>query len=249
MIDKPIVIPAKIRIHACRPAFVKWHEAEWRTKDGKPDKGSEGKKKPKYGVNLLIDPSSEQGKADIKAIKDEAARLMDLRYGGRENWPKVNPATGMGAPIWCFGNGNDLPKVYNGFKDMFYVKCGTSTSLTVPTQDAYDLDRPLLGAVNGRGVQFLSDGQWHYLDGTRRPTEEICSQDIAPYPGCNGRARISLYTYNNESKGVNANILSFQFVSKNAAFGGAGAVRKAEEEFESFGEYEKQSSALPDPFG
>ena len=248
--ERPKIEPVTLRIHKCRPAFFKLHEATWRTnKTGQIDKGKDGKKKPRYQVTLLLDPTDPQSAEDIKAIKDEAARQMDIFFGGRANWPKANPATGLGAPIYSFGNGNDLPKVYKGFENMFYVKCATTSSLTNPTQDAYDLDRPLLGALNGRGVQFLSDGQWHYLDKDRRPTEEIAPQDICPYAGCNARARISLYVFDNESRGVNTNIHSLQFVSKNEAFGGGGARRSADEEFESYQEYAKQNDSAPDPFG
>jgi hypothetical protein len=55
-----------------------------------------------------------------------------------------------------------------------------------------------------------------------------------------------MYAYNNESSGVNANILSLQFVSPNLAFGGGTTKRSADEEFSAYGEYEKE--ATPDPF-
>jgi hypothetical protein len=249
MVEKAKIEAEKIRIEICRPAFFKLHVASWRTlKDGSLDKGTAAKpKRPRYQITLLLDPTNAQSQIAIKKVKDEAARHMDHRFDGRENWPKKNPATGMGGPIWCFGNGNDLPKVYDGFKDMWYLKCATTSSLLVPSE-AFDADRPLLGARDGRGVQLLADGQWHYLDKDRKPTEEIVDQSICPYAGANCRARVSLYAYSNESNGVNANILSLQFVSPNTSFGGGTVRRSADEEFEAYGEAAQQNAGKPDPF-
>ena len=247
--DKPKIEPKIIRVHACRPAFFKLHVANWRTnKQGQLDKGTPAKpKKPKYPVTLLLDPTNVQNQATIKELKDEAARQLDIFFNGRENWPKDNAVTGTKGIIKCFGDANKLPKIYDGFRDMFFVKCATTSSLQVPSY-GFDADRPLLGSRDGRGVQLLEDGQWHYLDKERKPTEEIADQSLCPYAGCNARARISLYVYNNESCGVNANILSLQFVSPNTAFGGGITKRSADEEFESYGEYAAQNAAAPDPF-
>jgi hypothetical protein len=249
MADKPKIEPKKIRIESTRPAFFKLHVAEWRTdKQGQLDKGTAAKpKKPKYQVTLLLDPSNVQAQNTIKEIKEEAARLLDHRYTSRENWPKDNEITGRKGILNCFGLGNKLPKVYDGFKDMFYVRCATSSSILTPGY-GFDGDRPLLGARDGRGVQLLQDGQWHYLDKNRNPTDEIADQSICPYAGANCRARISLFTWDYEGGGVNANILSLQFVSPNTAFGGGAANRSADEEFEAYGEYAKQNAAAPDPF-
>ena len=196
MADKPKIEPRKIRIESTRPAFFKLHIAEWRTdKQGQLDKGTAAKpKKPRYSVTLLLDPSNIKAQETIKEIKEEAARLLDFRYSGRENWPKDNEVTGRKGILNCFGLGNKLPKVYDGFKDMFYVRCATTSSMQVPGY-GFDGDRPLLGARDGRGVQLLQDGQWHYLDKNRTPTEEIADQNICPYAGCNARARISLYKW------------------------------------------------------
>ena len=250
MADKPKIEPKKIRIESTRPAFFKLHVAEWRTdKQGQLDKGTPAKpKKPRYGVTLLLDPSNVTAQAAIKEIKDEAARLLDFRYGSRDAWPKDNEITGRKGILNCFGSGNKLPKVYDGFKDMFYVRCATSSSLAAPGYQ-FDGDRPLLGARDGRGVQLLQDGQWHYLTKDRQVTEETADQNICPYAGANCRARISLYTWDYEGGGVNANILSLQFVSPNTAFGGGTTKRSADEEFEAYGEYAAaQNAAAPDPF-
>ena len=241
--------PKKIRIELARPAFFKLHVASYRTnKAGQEDKGTALKpKKPRYQTTLLLDPTNVQSQATIKEIKDEASRQLDIFFDGRENWPKDNAITGTKGLIMCFGDANKLPKVYDGFRDRFFIKCATTSSLLVPGY-GFDGDRPLLGARDGRGVQLLEDGQFHYLDSNRKPTEEIADQAICPYAGANCRARISLYVYSNESSGVNANILSLQFVSPNTAFGGGVTKRSADEEFESYGEAAAQNAAAPDPF-
>lgn len=262
------VAPLFIRIRKGRPSFVKWHNAEYRKNDdGTLDKGTpERPKQPKFTATLLIDPSSVEGAEDIGIVKAEAAYLMDNRYVGpwkgkargawakgntqglpfdgvpdnsvARAWPTANPATGMGAPIYCFGNGNDLRKVYDGYKDMFYIKCG-------------DTERPLLGSVDGREVRLLSDG-WHVCNKDHEPTEEKVDQKICPYGGCDGRGRISLYTYDNKACGINSNIISYQFTKANAAFGGGSRNSRAEDEFDSYAEYAAaaaQNNQAPDPFG
>ena len=249
MAEKIRIEPKKIRLEATRPAFFKLHIASWRTgRDGSADKGTAAKpKKPRYQVTLLMDPTNVKVQETIVEVKTEAARLLDHKFNGRENWPKDNEVTGTKGVINCFGMGNKLPKVYDGFKDMFYIKCATSSSLLVPSE-AFDGDRPLLGARDGRGVQLLADGQWHYLDKNRTPTEEVADPANCPYAGANCRARISFYAYSNESSGINANILSLQFVSPNTAFGGGITKRSADEEFEAYGEYAQQNASAPDPF-
>ena len=49
----------------------------------------------------------------IAEIKAEAARQLDIFFNGRANWPKDNQQTGTKGIIPCFGNGNDLTKVYD----------------------------------------------------------------------------------------------------------------------------------------
>lgn len=250
MAERVKIEPKKIRIESLRPAFFKLHIASYRTnRAGQVDKGTAAKpKKPRYQVTALLDPTDVRNKATIQEVKDEAARQLDIFFNGRENWPKDNAITGTKGLIMCFGDANKLPKIYDGFKDMFFIKCATTSSLLEPGY-GFDGDRPLLGARDGRGVQLLADGQWHYLDKDRKPTEEIADQANCPYAGANCRGRISLYVYNNEQAGVNANILSLQFVSPNTAFGGGITKRSADEEFEAYGEYAAaQNASAPDPF-
>ena len=193
--------------------------------------------KPRYSMTWLLDPTNPAIPPVIAAIKAEAARQLDLFFGGRDKWPKDNPTTGTKGILTCWGEGNKLPKVYDGYKDMFYVKVS-------------DTVEPIWGDRRGRSLRFdKTDGAWHVLvDG--RPTEETADPDGVPYNGCWARGRISLYVYNNESAGVNANFRSVQFVRPGEAFGGGGR-RSADEELEAMaGDAPKASGASePDPWG
>lgn len=219
MVDKVKIVPNIITIHRGRPAFMRT-DATYRTdkfgreikvnpKTGKPVK-------PKWRMTWLLDPTDAQAKVTIGEIKAEAARQLDIFFSGRENWPKDNAQTGTKGIIPCFGNGNDLPKIYDGYKDMFFVKVA-------------DEIEPVWGDRRGRSLRLdTSDNAWHVLT-KEGPTEEKVDPAIAPYSGCIARGRISLYVYNNEQAGVNANFMSVQFLEPGAAFGGGGR-RSAEDE-------------------
>lgn len=222
MADRVKIEAKIITIHEGRPSFYRADKATFRTnKFGQPDKGTPEKpKKPQYRMTWLLDPSNAQALATIKEIKDEAARQLDAFFNGRENWPKDNAVTGTKGIIKCFGNGNDLPKVYDGFKDMFFLKVADTT-------------RPIIGDRRGRSIAFIdADGQWHYVDKDGNTTEEVANPSAIPYAGAYCRGRISLYVYNNEQAGVNANFRSVQFLRPGEAFGGAGGRRSASEELE-----------------
>jgi hypothetical protein len=220
MVDKVKIEPKIIVIHRGRPSFLKAITPAYRTdKRGQPVKtrpdGSPVK--PRYSLTWLLDPSDAQAQATIKEIKAEAVRQLDLFFGSRADWPKDNPTTGTKGVLLCFGNGNDLAKVYDGYKDMFYIKASDTTP-------------PIIGDRKGRQVQFGTDNAWHVIDkATNLPTDEIVPSDQVPYGGAYCRGRISLYVYNNEQAGVNSNFRSAQFLEKGPAFGGGG-VRNVKEE-------------------
>lgn len=229
-----------IEIHKGRPSFYKADIFRWRTKkDGTLDKGTPEKpKKPRKGWTWLLDPSDKQAAATIAEIKAEAARQLDVFWQGRENWPKDNKVTGTKGLLMCFGNGNDLPKIYDGFKDMFFVKVSDSVE-------------PIIGDRRGRGVQFVpGDQQWHYINkDTGMTTEEIADPGTIPYGGAFCRGRISLYCYDNEAAGVNANARSCQFLESGPAFGGAGGSRSASDELQAMaGDAPSTAAAATDPW-
>lgn len=227
MVDKVKIEPKIITIHEGRIAFLRT-EAVYRTdKFGaeiKVDPRTGKQKKKNWSMTWLLDPSNAQAAATIKEIKAEAARQLDLFFHvtkpeeRADKWPKDNTQTGTKGIIPCFGNGNDLKKVYDGYKDMFFVKVADSVE-------------PIWGSRRGQSVRFdKSDGAWHVLDkNTGSPTEETIDPSQVPYSGAYGRGRLTLYVYNNEQAGVNANFKSVQFLRPGDAFGG-GAKRSAADE-------------------
>ena len=244
MVDKVKIVPKIITIHEGRVSFYKADIPRYRTnKQGQPIKtrpdGSPVK--PRYSWTWLLDPSNAQAAATIKEIKEEAARQLDLFFGGRENWPKDNPTTGTKGILQCFGEGNKLPKVYDGYKDMWFIKVS-------------DTERPIVGDRRGRSVQYVGNegaGAWHYVDAkTGQTTEEVADPGQIPYAGAFCRGRISLYPYNNESAGINANARSVQFLRPGAAFGGGGKRSAAEELEQMAGDAEPATAAASDdPWG
>lgn len=244
MADKIRIEGKPIIIHEGRLSFYRGYEAKYRTNkqgqevktkpDGKPAR-------PQYRFTWLLDPSNAQAAATIKEIKDEAARQLDLFFGGRDKWPRDNAQTGTKGIIPCFGNGNDLPKVYDGYKDMFFIKVGSNAGENVSANSPYaaatDQDAPLIGDRRGRTVRFLSDNAWHVVDkNTNQTTDEIVEPQSVPYGGAHCRGRIKLYVYKNESAGVNANWSGVQFLRPGDAFGGGGRKSAAEEFVEMAGD-------------
>jgi len=229
MADKVKIEPKIITIHRGRISFLRT-DATYRTdkfgreikvnpKTGKPVK-------PQWRMTWLLDPTDKQAAETIKEIKAEAARQLDLYFQcatpaeRAAKWPQDNKQTGTKGIITCFGNGNDLTKIYEGYKDMFFVKVADSIE-------------PIWGSRRGQSIRFdKSDGAWHVLDReTGRQTEEVVDPAQAPYSGAWGRGRIALYVYNNEQAGVNSNFKSVQFLETGDAFGGGGR-RSAKDELE-----------------
>lgn len=208
------VQPEIITITDARLSFARLHKAEQsRNAKGEPQGTA------KFSCTLLLDPSNPEHQKQIAAVKQAAQKVVTAKWGTKENWPKANPATGMGGLILCFGNGNDLPKVYPGYKDMFYVKCA-------------DTSRPLLG---NRAGQLVAEGDaqvpysgayvrarispWVYFPNPKRPQS---------------------------ANGVNMNLRSVQFMRDGEAFGGGGS-RSAEDEFDTqmAGDSKTQDDDIP----
>ena len=127
----------------------------------------------------------------------------------------------MGGLILCFGNGNDLPKVYDGYKDMFYVKVA-------------DTQRPLLGNRRGEPV-VEGDPQCPYAGCYVRAR-------ISPWVYFPTPKRPQ------SANGVNMNVRSVQFLEDGPGFGGGGS-RSAEEEFVAHGDAPEKATVEDDAFG
>ncbi len=201
-----------IVITRARLAFARLHRAEQsRNAQGVPQGTA------KFSCTLLLDPSNVEHQKQIAIVKAAAAKAVTAKWGDRANWPKANPATGMGGLILCFGNGNDLPKVYDGYKDMFYIKCA-------------DTNRPLLGNRKGEPV-VEGDPQCPYSGCYVRAR-------ISPWVYFPSAKRPQ------SANGLNMNIRSVQFMEDGPAFGGGGGSRSAEEEFEALGDAPHGSTAV-----
>lgn len=222
MADKVKIEQKIITIHEGRISFLRTEPSYRTDKKGLPIKTRpDGTAvKPQWRMTWLLDPSNAQAAETIKEIKAEGACQLDLFFSGRDKWPKDNPTTGTKGILTCFGEANKLPKIYDGYKDMFYVKVADTTE-------------PVWGDRRGRSIRFLKDdGAWHVIDHqSGQVTEEVVDPAGAPYGGAYGRGRIALYVYNNEQAGVNANFRSVQFVRPGDAFGGGGR-RSANEELQ-----------------
>jgi hypothetical protein len=215
MVDKARFEPKVIEFTGARLSFTHLHKAVARTgKDGKPKPGA----KEKFSCEILLDPSNVEHQKQITEIKKEAFRALAFRFGeDKTQWPK----NAGGADLYyCFGLGNDLPKlgrkIYDGYKDMFYVKLS-------------DTARP---SLRNRAGKVVVEGD-----------PEV------PYGGCYVNGKTTFYSYDNESKGVNANLRSLQFVKDGKGFGGG--AQGAEDEYAALGDAPKtgaQAVDESDPF-
>jgi Protein of unknown function (DUF2815) len=242
MTERVKIEPRIITINRGRISFLRT-DATYRTdkfgREVKTDPKTGKPKKPQWRMTWLLDPTDKVAAATIAEIKAEAARQLDIFFQGRENWPKDNKQTGTKGIVPCFGNGNDLPKIYDGYKDMFFLKVADTTE-------------PIWGDRRGRSVRFdKGDGAWHILDrATGQQTEEVVDPEQCPYGGAYGRGRVSLYVYNNEQAGVNSNFRSVQFLEKGEAFGGGGRRSASDELAEMAGDEPAAAptSSVQDPW-
>ena len=146
--------------------------------------GKDPNETPKYRASFLLDPSNQEHAPVIAKLLSEAQRIAKVYWEG--DVPKSLEK--------CFGKGNDLDKVYDGYADMVFVKANSATRI------------PIVGRTKGADGKFVplapGDAQW-------------------PYAGCYVNAKISLWTQGSHGrKAINGNLLSMQFVKNGEAFGG-----------------------------
>jgi hypothetical protein len=149
----------------------------------------------KFEASFLLDPSSKEHAVIIKQIKDESARVAKVQFDGEI--PKSLEK--------CWGNGNDLDKVYEGYADMFWVKAKSATRVpVVGRRKNADGKFPPLGA---------GDAEW-------------------PFAGCYVNATVTVWAQNSHGrKAINGNLLAVQFVKGGDAFSG-NKTAVPEEDFE-----------------
>jgi hypothetical protein len=129
-----------------------------------------------FQATFLLDPSNEEHKRVLKNIQKDALRLAKEAFGADFTLKQLK---GM-----CFGKGDDLPKVYDGYEGMYYVRTANTVRPAVANRRGEpvaegDPQEPYAGCfVNGtlslwvqnnkwgkrinanlRGVQFVRDGE------------------------------------------------------------------------------------------
>lgn len=177
--------------------------------DGKPQG------EPKFSFTLLLDPSNKLHVPVIAKIKSEAGRIAKEFFD-----PIPKAFSQPGCKTLCYGLGNDLDKVYDGYADMFYVKLSSNSRI------------PVVGrrkdAKTGKFTQLQAgDAEW-------------------PYAGCFVNATMTMWTQDSHGrKAINGNAIGLQFVRDGEAFGG-GAPANPDAEFEAL---EDSAETGTDPFG
>lgn len=193
-------------------AWIAFTDALGKAKGFRKDDGTEST--PKYGATLLLDPTNAKHAAIIAKIKSEAGRIAKEFF--TDGIPKS--FSHPGTKDLCYGLGDDLDKVYNGFQGMFYFKGSSNDRI------------PVVGRRRGANGKFVlvqpGDAEW-------------------PFAGCIVNAEISMWTQNSHGrKAINGNLNTVQFVRKDKNFGGgAGADPEAV-----FKAYEDNDAVENDPF-
>lgn len=208
MTDKPkfegIIIPFK----GARLAFAKIHKAEPRkSQPGAPPPPADAPKF--YSAEILLDPTNVDHQKTIALIKSESVRALNHRLGTPEN---PNPftvvvldtvASGERVPPnfhLAWGYGNALPafgkKIYDGYKDMFWVRMKRTEKDGPPTLLTGEV------ASDGKPIQAKEGGK------------------RCPYGGCVAAGTLQVWSYANQSKGVNTTMRTLVWQGDGKAFGG-----------------------------
>lgn len=139
--------------------------------------------KKKYRAAFLLDETNAEHAASIATIKKYASDIVVKMFDGKK--PKSLET--------CFGNGDDLDKVYDGYAGMFFVK--------LATPDRF----PVVGRRKGKDGKFTplqpGDKEW-------------------PYSGCYVNVSGTLWGQDSHGrKAINGNLLAIQFVGDGDSFG------------------------------
>lgn len=210
--EKEKFVGKVITFKGARAAFVNLEEAVARKgKDGQP------RGKPKFRMEVLLDPTNKDHAATIAEIIAESVRALNHRFGTPQNATPftvqhlVDVANAVRSPpnfYLSWGYGNKLPefgkKLYDGYADMFYLKLA-------------DENRPNLAA---------------WRDGKAVPV--VPGEKDFPYGGCYVAGTTTMYSYDNESRGVGSNLRTIVFQRPGTAFGGG--TPDAQQEYAALGD-------------
>lgn len=195
---KAITSP-KFQVKEGRASFLKIDEKEFFN----PAAPGPNEKK-KYRATVLLDPTVEAHAKLIKSIEKWEAKIIAEVYEGKK--PKTFES--------CYGYGNDLDKVYDGYKDMFFLKLATAD-------------------------EFPTVGRRKNADGKFIPLRPGAKE--WPYNGCYVNVSATLWNQNSHGrKAINGNLLAIQFVKDGAAFGRPPA--DADSEFDALPDGEGESA-------
>ena len=150
---------------------------------------------PKFEASFLLDPSDKAHAAIIAKIKNESARVAKIQFDGQI--PKSLEK--------CWGNGDDLDKVYDGYAGMFWIKVKSAARV------------PVVGRRKNADGKFPplapGDAEW-------------------PYAGCYVNASVTVWAQNSHGrKAINGNLIAIQYVKEGEAFSG-NKTAVPEEEFQ-----------------
>jgi hypothetical protein len=185
----------------------------------KPKPPKNGKEvAPRYETVVLLDPSNAAQKAAIDAIKAEAVRVAQEKFGANVELKKLVLAFGNGDKKAMDDEGGVNP-TYEAYKGMYYINTSTS-------------DKPLIANRRGELID-KTNAQFPY-------SGCYANVRVTLYPWH--------YTENNMTRrGVSVELRSVQFVKDGDAFGGRQAINP-EEEFEALGDAPGTTSSSADPF-
>jgi hypothetical protein len=183
---KKAVTSEEIRFRNARIAFAKIEEPEYFNKD-KPQPNE--KKKRRY--TILLDPTNvKDGHGKIIAkIRAEGERIGLAFWDGK--LPKKLDL--------CYGTDEDLNKVYDGFKGMFWVKVSTADFLPIvgrkKTGPKDSSGNPTFVQLNPGDAEFPRSGS--YVNGS-----------------------LTLWTQDSNNRvAINGNALALQYNAPGEAFG------------------------------
>ncbi len=189
--SKKPVTSEKIVIERARLAFANLDTLEYFNPQAP---GANEKKKSR--ATLLLDPTNEKHAAIIKKIKSEAGRIA-TEFWGAEQAADLNKKRLLEK---CFGTEDDLKKVYDGYKGMFFIKISADRIVPIVGRNRTGPVDPKTGR---KAFEILKPGDKEY-----------------PYNGCYVNAPITLWTQGSHGRdAINGNMLTIQFCEDGQEFG------------------------------
>ncbi len=189
-LKKPIT-SKKIVVTRARLAFANLDTLEYFNKNA-----PQPNEKPKSRATLLLDPTNEAHAKTIKEIKDEAGRIA-VEFWGADQAKELTRKRLLDK---CFGTDDDLKKVYDGFKGMFFIKISADRIVPIVGRNRTGPVDPKTGR---KAFEIVKPGDKEF-----------------PYNGCFVNAPITLWTQGSHGRdGINGNMLTLQFCEDGPEFG------------------------------